>query len=303
MPPAAATTIRPAIHRYRGGITNPERWATWTPRRGDILVCTPPKCGTTWTQSILAMLVNGGPDLPAPVPVISPWVDADLGEAEAARAAIAAQTGRRVLKTHTPADGFPVWDGVRVVAVYRHPLDVFFSLRKHNANIVEVIDEDLPFLAPVPESFAAFVERGVVRDDFAHDTLAKICLHYVQTACSDRLPDLKLFHYADMRADGRDAVARLARAIGIDDPALVDRVAEATGFERMKAKAAEFAPVGGTGFWKSDRGFFDSASSGKWEGVLSETEMTRFGARLAELVPDAEARRWLLSGNAGQRFP
>lgn len=294
----AAAILAPAIHRYRGGMTNPDRWAAWTPRAGDILVSTPPKCGTTWTQSILVMLANGGPELPAPVPVLSPWVDADLGDADAAQDAIAAQPGRRVLKTHTPADGFPVWDRVTVIAVYRHPLDVFFSLRKHNANIVDVIDEDLPFLAPVPESFNAFVERGVNRDDFAHDTLAKVCLHYMQTACSDRVHDLKLFHYSDMRADGREAVAQLAHAIGIDDPALVGRVAEATSFAEMKSKAAEFAPVGGTGFWKSDSGFFDSASSRKWEGVLSEAEMARFEERLAELVPDAEARHWLVSGNA-----
>ena len=99
------------------------------------------------------------------------------------------------------------------------------------------------------------------RDDFGHDTLAKVSLHYRETVCSDRVPDLNLLHYADMLRDGRGAVERLAQAIGIDDTSLVDRVAEATAFGRMKANAANFAPVAGTGFWKSDAGFFDSASS------------------------------------------
>ncbi|MFO7855092.1 MAG: sulfotransferase domain-containing protein [Paracoccaceae bacterium] len=294
-----ARVLAPALHTYRGGITTPERWATWTPRPGDIVVCTPPKCGTTWTQTILTMLVHGGPELPAPVPVLSPWVDADLGvPAPEVTAAIAAQPGRRVIKTHTPSDGFPIWEGVTVVAVYRHPLDVFFSLRRHVANMAETHPPDLPFLAPVPESFRRFVEGGVDREDFGHDTLAKIALHYRETACSDRRPDLKLFHYADMRRDGRAAVARLAESVGIRDPALVDRVAKATAFGAMKANAENFAPVAGTGFWKSDAGFFDSASSGKWEGRLSDEELARFRRRLEAEVPDAAARRWLEGGDA-----
>ncbi|HKK36374.1 MAG TPA: sulfotransferase domain-containing protein [Paracoccaceae bacterium] len=294
----AARILAPARRTYRGGVTDPERWATWTPRPGDVLVCTPPKCGTTWTQTILAMLVHGGPDLPAPVPVISPWIDADLGvPAAEVAAAVEAQSGRRVIKTHTPADGFPIWEGVTVVAVYRHPLDVFFSLRRHVANMTETHPPDRPFLAPLPESFRRFVEGGVDREDFGHDTLAKITLHYRETACSEDRSDLKRFHYTDMRRDGHGAVARLADAIGVRDTALVDRVAKATAFDAMKENAANYTPVAGTGFWKSDADFFDSASSRKWEGRLSEAEVALFRDRLEELVPDARARRWLEDGD------
>ncbi|OWU83230.1 hypothetical protein ATO6_18965 [Oceanicola sp. 22II-s10i] len=293
-----AKVLAPGLRTYRGGVTTPERWNTWQPRQGDIVVCTPPKCGTTWTQSMLCMLVNGGPDLSAPVPVISPWVDADLGvPADEVTAAIAAQTGRRVLKTHTPGDGFPIWEGIPVIAVYRHPLDIFFSLRKHVANTANVHEIDRIYLAPVPESFRAFVEGGVDREDFGHDTLAKFCLHYTETVCSGRRTDMVLFHYAGMVRDGRAAVERLAQAIGIDDPALVDRVAAATSFGAMKANADRFAPVAGTGFWRSDAGFFDSASSQKWKGQLTEDELAAYDARMDELVPDPEARAWFEGGN------
>ena len=74
-----APVLAPAVRAYRGSTTDPLRWVTWSPRKGDILVCTPPKCGTTWTQAMLAMLVNGSSNLPEKVPVLSPWVDADLG--------------------------------------------------------------------------------------------------------------------------------------------------------------------------------------------------------------------------------
>lgn len=91
----------------------------------------------------------------------------------------------------------------------------------------------------------------------------------------------------------------LARAIGVGaDDAMIDRVTLAASFGVMKAKAADFAPVGGTGFWKSDKDFFDSASSRKWEGILSDDDLAQYRQRLAELLPDRAAHEFIehLSG-------
>ncbi len=293
------TLLAPAARTYRGAITRPERWATWVPRRGDILVSTPPKCGTTWTQTILAMLLHGGPDLPLKLPVLSPWVDADLGvPANDVAAGLAAQPGRRVVKTHTPADGFPVWDGVTVIAVYRHPLDVFFSLRKHVENRTTAGPEN-PMGWPLPRALQAFLDDPANDNQRDDDNLNNLTVHYTRTVLSGRLPDLAVFHYADMIRDGRRAVQALARAARIDaDAALIDIVTAATAFGAMKAKAADFAPVSGTGFWKSEANFFESASSRKWEGQLSGDDLERYHNRISELVPDPGARTWLEQGDA-----
>lgn len=294
---STATPLQPALRSYRGSLTDPTRWATWQPRAGDILVCTPPKCGTTWTQTILSMLVHGGPTLPEPVPVLSPWIDADMGvPVDEVAAALERQPNRRVVKTHTPADGFPVWEGVTVVAVYRHPLDVFFSLRRHIANRSGV-DGDHAMLLPVAESLTHFLDGEADTDDFDRDNLATITLHFAETALSGRLPGLHLFHYADMVADPPSAVARLAEAAGIGaDAALIASVAEATSFGAMKSRAADYVPVAGTGFWKSDAAFFDSGSSRKWEGQLSEAELALYERRIRDQVSDPRARAWLESG-------
>ncbi len=289
-----APVIAPAERIYSGGITRPERWATWVPNKGDILVCTRPKCGTTWTQTILAMLVHGKADLPSKLPVLSPWVDADLGvPASEVAEALAAQNGRRVVKTHAPADGFPIWEGVTVLAVYRHPLDVFFSFRKHSANMKDAGDDD-PYKWPVPRSIRAYVGTFSDCKNFGEETLMTMAIHYTNTVLSGRLPDLKLFHYSDMVRDGRRTVEALAAAAGIEASArVIDTVTTATTFGAMKAKAADYAPVGGTGFWKSDGNFFDSASSRKWDGELSEEEFALYRGRLEELIPDSRARDWL----------
>ncbi|MEM0948866.1 MAG: sulfotransferase domain-containing protein [Pseudomonadota bacterium] len=293
----SAKILSPASRTYRGKMTDPARWAVWDPRPGDILVCTPPKCGTTWTQTILAMLLHGGPDLPQKLPVLSPWVDADLGvSAEDVARALDAQPGRRVVKTHTPADGFPIWEGVTVIAVFRHPLDVFFSLRRHTSNMVSV-EDDHPMRWDVSRSVRHFIDTDADPDDFDRDTLATLTKLFDRTVVSGRVPGETVFHYADMVADGRETVARLARAAGIEaDSAIIDRVCEATAFGAMKANAADYAPVGGTGFWKSDANFFDAASSRKWEGQISNEDLTRYTRRLNDLVPDASARAWLEQG-------
>ena len=42
---------------YRTAVYDNRRWARFTPRAADIFVCTPPKCGTTWTQTIVNSLI------------------------------------------------------------------------------------------------------------------------------------------------------------------------------------------------------------------------------------------------------
>ncbi len=297
MASARATLIRPAGASYRGVLTRPERWSTWLPREGDVLVCTPPKCGTTWTQTMIAMLFNGGPDLPGRVSVLSPWVDADLGEAAEVAVALERQTGQRVVKTHTPADGFPVWEGVTVVAVYRHPLDVLLSLRKHAVNMKARPDH--PMRKPPGEALASFLSLPLDPEDFDRDSLATVTHHYRETVLANRVPGLVVLHYADMIADPTGTVRLLATAAGIAaSEELIDRVAVSTGFDAMRAEAHRFVPEGGKGFWQNDAAFFDSGGKEKWRKTIGEDDLELYRTRLAELVPDAAARNWLESGGA-----
>ncbi|MEC9431877.1 MAG: sulfotransferase domain-containing protein [Pseudomonadota bacterium] len=293
-----ARILRPATAVYRGEMTVPERWETWTPREGDVLVCTPPKCGTTWTQTMVAMLLAGRPALDARIGEISPWVDSRLGAPEAVRAALAAQPGRRVVKTHAPADGFPVWEGVTVIAVYRHPLDVFASLLSHVRNRAD--RDGHPMMRPVDEALRDYIDAPLAMDRFDDDTLATVVRHYTETALSDRLPDRLLLHYADLARDHRGALARIAAAIGAEaDAGLLDAIAAATRIDAMRADAHLYAPAGGEGFWRDDAGFFAKGGTDRWREVVPEAALPAYRARLAELVPDPAARDWLEHGDGG----
>ena len=113
---------------------------------------------------------------------------------------------------------------------------------------------------PHPCSIRAYVSNVSDNNNFGQETLMSMVMHYANTVLSGRLPNLKVFHYSDMVRDGRRTVEALAAAAGIEASArVIDKVTKATAFGAMKAKAADYAPVGGTGFWKNDANFFDSA--------------------------------------------
>jgi aryl sulfotransferase len=51
---------------YRTPVADNSRWAGFSPRPNDIFICTPAKCGTTWTQAIVASLLWPDGDIPEP---------------------------------------------------------------------------------------------------------------------------------------------------------------------------------------------------------------------------------------------
>src|SRR4051812_44551059 len=121
--------------RYRSLISDNARWDGFTFRPSDIVISTPPKCGTTWTQMLCALLVFDGPDFPAPLSQISPWLDQSLRPLDEVYARYEAQRHRRFIKTHTPLDGVPMPDDVTYVVVGRDPRDVMISMEHHWANM------------------------------------------------------------------------------------------------------------------------------------------------------------------------
>ena len=78
-------------------------WNDFQFRDDDIIIATYAKSGTTWMQQIVAqMLFNGDPNLA--VAEMSPWLDLRIPPKQVKLPLVEAQTHRRILKTHLPAD-------------------------------------------------------------------------------------------------------------------------------------------------------------------------------------------------------
>src|SRR5215217_9674384 len=121
--------------RYRSIVADSARWDGFVFRPGDVVISTPPKCGTTWTQMLCALLIFDGPAFPAPLDLVSPWLDMYNRPLTEVMAALAAQTHRRFIKTHTPLDGLPLHPDVTYLVVGRDPRDVAISMEHHSTNL------------------------------------------------------------------------------------------------------------------------------------------------------------------------
>src|SRR5215213_8064478 len=121
--------------RYRTIVADSGRWDGFAFRPSDVVISTPPKCGTTWTQMLCALLIFDGPTFPAPLGDIAPWLDMNIRPLAEVTAVLAAQTHRRFIKTHTPLDGIPLHADVTYLVVGRDPCDVAISFEHHAANL------------------------------------------------------------------------------------------------------------------------------------------------------------------------
>lgn len=275
------------------------RWTDFAFRDGDIVISTRSKHGTTWMQMICALLVHGGPDLPAPLNRLSPWLDHRVESIDDVIARLDAQDHRRIVKTHTPLPGIPIDPRATYVVVGRHPLDGALSMYHHGRNIDRQRLAELtgrpagtgPVAASEAEWLRAFVEADPDPEE-AFESLPGVLWHLGDAWDRRHEPNVVLVHYHDLETDLAGEMRRLAGelSIGIDESALPGLV-EAAGFEAMRERAAQTAPDA-LGVLRDRDAFFRSGRSGGGPLLLTDEELTRYHERCAELAP-AELLGWL----------
>ena len=293
--------------RYRSIIADSARWDGVAFRPGDVVISTPPKSGTTWTQMLCALLIFDGPDFPAALGEVSPWLDSCIRPLAEVTATYAAQTHRRFMKTHTPLDGLPLHTDVIYLVVGRDPRDAAISMEHHAANmdfahflalraaavgngdLAELPERRVPSADPV-ERFRAFVADETPGGG-ATLTLASV-LHHLDTGWRRRRePNVALFHYADFKADLAGELLRLAQVLGIPcSPERARELAAEASLARMRERGPDVAPNASRGIWKDVRGFFRTGGTGEWRERLSAADLAAYDARVAQLVgPDLAA--------------
>ena len=284
---------------YIGPLTDSRRWDHFKARADDVFVVTPPKCGTTWTQTIVALLFSGDPEVETELSVKMPWLDIRIREIEGVADRLEAMTHRRSVKSHTPMDGLPYSAVGQYICVFRHPLDAHFSFRKHMKN-VPFGNIDLFF----PEgdddtTYRRFMDGASEGHDTDAMPLAHILQHYKAAVALAEQPNVTLLHYADMTRDLPGTFAKLADVMGIShSPSVMDDLIRAATFDNMKTNAEMFAPSGGKGFFTSDSEFFQSGTSVKWVGKLTKSQIAQYDAAM-DLALEPAARAWLEHGDLG----
>lgn len=286
---------RPATRQFRTATTDSARWDAFEPRDGDIVIATFAKCGTTWTQRIVDLLVHQDA-APRPVGDMSPWLDARFfAPLDADLATLSAQKHRRYIKSHLPFDALPIYDGVKYIHVARDGRDAFMSWHNHVMGFrpewvarIRAIAEDDPLLTPMPnmrppedphlfyQMWIATAEgeppEGPGRDMGFFD--------FETTYWRERgRENLLMVHYNDLKADLRGEMARIADFLEIDTPDdVLDELAAAAGFDAMKKQGAALAPKLAEAFDRGTERFLHKGTNGRWKDALTDEDLARYEA-------------------------
>jgi aryl sulfotransferase len=299
--------VRSPSIEVRSRVFDSARWSGYRPRADDIVIATYSKCGTTWMQRIVAMLVLQSAE-PAPIWDLSPWPDMRIfGPIDAVIAGAEAMTQRRFFKSHLPYDALPVFEGVKFIHVARDGRDAAMSLHNHLANFAPtglgMLDEvslaDPKFGTAYPRAPADPAEffRQWVQDGGDQGDPGASFFHVERSFWAARgEPNVLLVHYNDLKQDRAGEMRRVAEFLGIevaDDlwPSLV----EAAGFDAMKREAAALIPMAEHMWDGGAQRFMHKGTNGRWRDVVAEEDLAIYEAKIRAELPPGLAD-WLENG-------
>jgi hypothetical protein len=264
-----------------------ESGLAYTPRTGDIFVCSYPKCGTTWLQYIVYLLVRGRAlDAGESLTDVFPHLE------EVGREAVAQLAEPRLIKTHLAFELTPFAPAARYLLIARNPFDCCVSFYHHTRGFPRHYDfADGRFA----DFFGAFLAGEVdFGDYFAH------LLSWHRAAAE---PNVLLVTYESLKADTLAGVGHVARFLG---PPAAAAVSSQTTLEAVVAEVSLRRMRRNQERWSSPRpegmpDFVRKGIVGDWRSQFAPAQaralLARFdrelgGTGLEELWPDvlAEAR-------------
>ncbi|MDD4962693.1 MAG: sulfotransferase domain-containing protein [Gallionella sp.] len=299
--------IRPPVSEIRSRVYDAARWRDYKPRASDIVIATYAKCGTTWMQRIVSMLVFASAE-PRALWETSLWPDARFGPPLAELDAMAeAQTHRRFLKTHLPLTSLPFYESVKYVHVARDGRDACMSLHNHLANFsqlaLSVMDDismnDPLFGDPFPraatnpsEFFCDWINNRVIDEhpEFSY-------FGFEQSYWEERQrPNVLLVHYNDLKADRAGEMRRIAKFLDIDIPeSLWPELVEAASFESMKRDGETLLAMSHD-FWDGGPArFLHKGTNNRWHEVARSEDLAAYDAKIKEAFTP-ELAKWAESG-------
>ena len=318
------TLERAPTREVRSPVMDSSRWDGFAIRPDDIVIATYPKCGTTWTQRIVDLLVFQDP-APRAIMDTAVWLDSRIfATREEDAATLEAQKHRRFIKSHLPFDALPIYDTVKYIHVARDGRDAFLSWHNHERGFtpeakmrVGAIIMNDPVLAPLmmaggpppemPEDPQVYFQTWIARAEEEPRTGPGVELSYFDfenTYWSERdRKNLLFVHYNDLKADLAGEMRRISEFLEIDTPP--DRLAtlaKAAEFDSMKANGEALLPKIGQYFDKGPQRFLNKGTNGRWRDILTEADLARYEAVFHRKVSPACAD-WLVHGRLGAGDP
>jgi len=312
---------RAPTHLVQTPVADSRRWNQFEPRDGDIVIATFAKCGTTWTQRIVDLLVFQSAEV-RPFGEISPWLDSTIfNTVEDDLATLRAQTHRRYIKSHLPFDALPVWDTVKYIHVGRDGRDARLSWQNHQQGFTPGISARIAAQAmalaaergetlagPPPrapedpreyliqwfEQLEAALDApgGAGSTSFGFEFFGFEATYWRER----RRPNLLLVHYNDLKDDLAGEMRRISDFLDIATPkTLMPSLVEAARFETMKRDGDALFPRLKEAFDRGADRFLNQGRSGRWRQYLSAEDIARYEA-IARRASTPGLAHWLEGG-------
>ena len=203
-----------------------ETFENFVPRSTDVIVVTPPKCGTTWMQQIMHQLRSGGDMTFEDIDDVVPWIEAaydvgqDLDDEH--------KYQPRCFKIHSWYEACP--KGAKYIVVYREPCAAFYSGFKYFEGVHyqpgEITLDEL-----VRSIFLSQHER--MGNNYFE--------HLVSWWPKRNDPNVLMLTFEDMLEDLESAVRAVSSFMGIDDEASITNAVKMSRFKFMKKHQEKFA--------------------------------------------------------------
>ena len=278
-------------------------WNEFEFRDDEIIIGSFAKAGTTWTQQIVGQLIyNGDPDLMTEQ--LTPWLDLRVMPKEVKFEILEAQTKRRFIKTHLPLDALTFNPACKYLYVTRNLPDIAWSLHNHllNANdeFYDMINNTPGLVGPRLERPSADVKefwyRLLREDGYPNWSFWE----NVRTWWEFRdLPNLKLFHFNDLKQDLAGEIRDIANFLEITvDESRWNDIVEHCTFDWMKAHAEQVTPMGGHIFDDGAKVFINKGTNQRWKDVLTDADIQEYH-ELAINELGVECANWVFNGKAG----
>ena len=283
--------LRPPTRDYHVAIMDSHRWDNYAPRSDDIVIATYPKCGTTWTQRIVDLLIFQNPE-PRPVILTSPWLDATIfAPVDQVLAELEAQTHRRFIKTHLPFDSVPLYEDVKYIHVARAGLDACMSMHNHMLGFRPEMRQRMAETAAQNPQFKNRTNTPADPRDFYLEWIAEAEEAVTEGAGIDlpffefentywrerRRPNVLMVHYNDLKANLAGEMQRIADFLNIEvSEKLLPQLAEAATFENMKKVGDALMPIAMMAWDKGAERFLNKGTNDRWKDVLTNEDAARY---------------------------
>lgn len=272
---------------------------------GDIIIATPVKSGTTWTQRIIQQILGNGAENDGSLSDTSPWLDSSWGDHAEMLTVLRLQLdagSRRVIKSHLPADALPIAQEARYVFVGRNGKDSGISLHNMISNYSESTmskineihtqwsDSGAPLV--IPEDVQTFFDLWLDTSGYGCGDLFDMVKSWWERRGE---PNVLLLHYQQLKDDLKGQIVRLADFLGIDPASLrTDVIAEHCSFDYMRGQAEKMAPFNGA-HMSSAKAFFHKGPKRDYRSELTAEQVARFD-RVALQKLGMQCARWLDTG-------